>query len=270
MLGSLGMRGKAMAPKASRINPLSGLKRIFGMQGLIELFKATAKVIVLGYAGYWVISGEIASLPGLASADPAAAVDVIGTKLMFTVAILTGGLVLIALVDVPIQWLQRTKKLRMTKQQLKEEMRQSDGAPELKQAIRARQQEVMMSSARKGMADADVVLTNPTHFAVALRYKPGRDAAPVVVARGRGEVAQAIKAIAAENGIVTLEYPQLARAIYFTTRAGKTVSEDLYVAVAAILAFVFRLESSLAQNMPKPMVEVPEGKRFDQDGRRTA
>lgn len=270
MLGSLGMRGKAMAPKASRINPLSGLKRIFGMQGLIELFKATAKVIVLGYAGYWVISGEIASLPGLASADPAAAVDMIGTKLMFTVAILTGGLVLIAVVDVPIQWLQRTKKLRMTKQQLKEEMRQSDGAPELKQAIRARQQEVMMSSARKGMADADVVLTNPTHFAVALRYKPGRDAAPVVVARGRGEVAQAIKAIAAENGIVTLEYPQLARAIYFTTRTGKTVSEDLYVAVAAILAFVFRLESSLAQNMPKPTVEVPEGKRFDQDGRRTA
>lgn len=270
MLGSLGMRGKAMAPKASRINPLSGLKRIFGMQGLIELFKATAKVIVLGYAGYWVISGEIASLPGLASADPAAAVDMIGTKLLFTVAILTGGLVLIALVDVPIQWLQRTKKLRMTKQQLKEEMRQSDGAPELKQAIRARQQEVMMSSARKGMADADVVLTNPTHFAVALRYKPGRDAAPVVVARGRGEVAQAIKAIAAENGIVTLEYPQLARAIYFTTRTGKTVSEDLYVAVAAILAFVFRLESSLAQNMPKPTVEVPEGKRFDQDGRRTA
>lgn len=270
MLGSLGMRGKAMAPKASRINPFAGLKRIFGTQGLIEMFKATAKVVVLGYAGYWIISGEIASLPGLAAADPAVAVGVIGQKVVFTIAILTAGLVLIAGVDVPIQWFQRNRKLRMTKQQMKEEMRQSDGAPELKQAIRARQQEVMMSSARKGMADANVVLTNPTHFAVALRYRPGTDAAPVVVARGKDEVAQAIKAIAAEKGVVMLEYPQLTRAIYFTTRTGKAVSEDLYVAVAAILAFVFRLESTLAENVQKPSVDVPPTKRFDQDGQRTA
>ena len=177
---------------------------------------------------------------------------------------------MIALVDVPIQWFQRNKKLRMTKHQMKEELRQSDGAPELKQAIRARQQEVMMSSARKGMTDANVVLTNPTHFAVALRYRPGIDAAPIVVARGRGDVAQAIKAMAAEKQVVTLEYPQLTRAIYFTTRTGKAVSEDLFVAVAAILAFVFRLEAAAGQPMAKPAVEVPPTKRFDQDGRRTA
>ncbi len=270
MLGSFGFRGKAMAPKASRMNPLTGLKRIFGTQGLIELFKATAKVAVLGYAGYWIISGEIASLPGLAAADPAVAVGIIGQKTVFTISILTAGLALIAFVDVPIQWFQRNRKLRMTKQQMKEEMRQSDGAPELKQAIRARQQEVMMSSARKGMADANVVLTNPTHFAVALRYRPGADAAPVVVARGRGDVALAIKAMAVEKNVVTLEYPQLTRAIYFTTRTGKAVSEDLFVAVAAILAFVFRLESASGQNMPKPFVEVPAAKRFDQDGRKMA
>ncbi|MFN3620172.1 flagellar biosynthesis protein FlhB [Sphingorhabdus sp.] len=270
MLGSFGMRGKAMAPKGSRINPLAGLKRIFGTQGLIELFKATAKVCVLGYAGYWIISGEIASLPGLAAADPAVAVGMIGQKILFTIALLTAGLTLIAFVDVPIQWFQRNRKLRMTKQQLKDELRQSDGAPELKQAIRARQQEVMMSSARKGMADANVVLTNPTHFAVALRYRPGSDAAPVVVARGRGEVALAIRAMAAERNVATLEYPQLTRAIYFTTRTGKAVSEDLYVAVAAILAFVFRLESVSGEDVPRPHVEVPASKRFDQDGRRTA
>lgn len=267
MLGSLGMRGKAMAPKASRISPVAGLKRMFGMQGLIELFKATAKVVVLGYAGYWVMAREVESLPGLAAADPTAAVGMIGSKLIFTIAILTAGLVLIALVDVPIQWFQRLKRLRMTLQQLKEEMRQTEGAPELKQAIRAKQMEASMYSARKGMDDANVVLTNPTHFAVALRYRPGTDAAPVVVARGRGEVAQAIKAIAAEKGVVMLEYPQLTRALYFTTKTGKTVSEDLYVAVAAILAFVFRLESALAHNVQKPVVEVPTAKRFDQDGR---
>ena len=270
MLGSLGMRGKAMAPKANRINPLAGLKRMFGTQGLIELFKATAKVCVLGYAGYWIISGEIASLPGLAAADPAVAVGIIGQKMLFTIAILAAGLTLIALVDVPIQWFQRNRKLRMTKQQLKEEMRQSDGAPELKQAIRLRQQEVMMSSARKGMADANVVLTNPTHFAVALRYRPGSDAAPILVARGRGDVALAIRAMAAEKNVPTLEYPQLARAIYFTTRTGKAISEDLYAAVAAILAFVFRLESSFGQQIPKPSVAVPVTMHFDQDGRRAA
>jgi flagellar biosynthesis protein FlhB len=269
MLGSLGMRGKAMAFKGSRINPLAGLKRIFGIQGLIELFKATAKVAALGYAGYWMIAGDITSLPGLAAADPATAVGLIGDKLAMTVIVISVGLVLIAGIDVPVQWLRRNQRLRMSKQQLKEEMRQSDGAPELKQALRARQQEVLMSSARKGMADASVVLTNPTHFAVALRYRPGLDAAPVVVARGRGDVALAIKALAKENMVPSLEYPQLTRAIYFTARTGAAVSEDLFVAVAAILAFVFRLETALASELAQPVVDVPAAKRFDPDGRRS-
>lgn len=270
MLGSLGMRGKAMAFKGSRINPLAGLKRIFGLQGIIELSKATAKVAALGYAGYWVMASDIANMPGLAATHPTAAVEMLGDKLILTIVVLTIGLVLIAGIDVPIQWLRRNQRLRMSKQQLKEEMRQSDGAPELKQAQRARQQELAMSSARKGMAEASVVLTNPTHFAVALRYRPGLDAAPVVVARGRGEVAQAIKALAKENLVPTLEYPQLTRAIYFTTRTGRVVSEDLFIAVAAILAFVFRLENSIAGDLVRPTIEVPPSKRFDADGRRTA
>lgn len=270
MLGSIGMRSKAMAFKGSRINPLTGLKRIFGMQGVIELAKATAKVVALGYAGYWVVAVDIASMPGLAAADPATAVGIIGNRLLVTVCVLAAGLLLIAGIDVPVQWLQRNRRLRMSKQQLKEEMRESDGAPELKQALRARQQEVLMSSARKGMADATVVLTNPTHFAIALRYRPGLDAAPLVVARGRGDVAQAIKALAKENHVPTLEYPQLTRAIYFTTRTGRAVSEDLYVAVAAILAFVFRLESTVANDLAKPVVDVPTAKRFDAHGSRTA
>jgi flagellar biosynthesis protein FlhB len=270
MLGSLGMRGKAMAFKGSRIDPLSGLKRIFGMQGIIELAKAIAKVAGLGAAGFWLIGSDIAAMPGLAATDPAAAVGRIGDKLVHTVAVLSAGLLLIAGIDVPVQWLRRNQRLRMSKQQMKEEMRQSDGAPELKQAQRARQQEILMSSARKGMADANVVLTNPVHFAVALRYRPGLDAAPVVVARGRGDVALAIKALAKENSVPALEYPQLTRAIYFTTRTGKTVSEDLFVAVAAILAFVFRLETRFASEMAKPVVDVPDAKRFDADGRRSA
>jgi flagellar biosynthesis protein FlhB len=268
MLGSFGVRSKAMAFKGSRINPLSGIKRIFGVQGLTELAKSIIKVALLGYVGYAIIAGEIADLPVLARTDPAAASAVVGDMLARTVALLTLCLILIAIIDVPTQWFSRNRRLRMSKQQVKEELRQSDGAPELKQALRARQQQILMSSARKGMADASVVLTNPTHFAVALRYRPGLDAAPVVVARGRGEVALAIKAMAKERAVPTLEYPQLTRAIYFTTRTGRTVSEDLYVAVAAILAFVFRLDSGLAGEMRAPVVEVPAAKRFDTDGKR--
>jgi flagellar biosynthesis protein FlhB len=270
MLGSLGLRSNAMAFRASRINPLTGLKRIFGIQGMIELFKATAKVMALGYAGYWMIANDLADITGLAAADAAMAVERAGDMLAMTVIVLSVGLVLIAGIDVPIQFFRRNQRLRMSRQQMKDELRQSDGAPELKQALRARQHDILMSSARKGMADASVVLTNPAHFAVALRYRPGLDAAPVVVARGRGDVALAIKALARDNTIPTLEYPQLTRAIYFTTRTGKAVSEDLYVAVAAILAFVFRLETALAYDLAKPVVEVPISKRFDADGRRSA
>ena len=270
ILGSLRFSGKAFSFKGSRINPLSGLKRIFGVQGLIELVKAIAKVAVLGYGGFWIISNEITNLPGLANADPKVAVGLIGEKLAFTIGLLTAALVLIAAIDVPAQWFQRNRKLLMTKQQVKDELRQTDGAPELKQSIRARQQELAMSSARKGVAEANVVLTNPTHFAVAIRYRPGLDAAPVVVARGRGDIAMAIKAMAREQNVISLQYPQLTRAIYFTTLTGRAISEDLYAALAAILAFVFQLEAALDKNLVQPSVEVPITMHFDQDGLRMA
>lgn len=267
MLGSAGVRGKAMAFKASRINPLSGIKRIFGIQSLIELSKAIAKVMALGLAGYWTIMSQLPDIIGLASGDPVSAVSEIGDSIILTVIVLAAALALIAGIDVPLAWFQRNARLKMSKQQMKEEIRQSDGAPELKQAQRARQQEMLMHSARKGMADANVVLTNPTHFAVALRYRPGLDAAPIVVARGRGEVALAIKQMAKEKHITALEYPQLTRAIYFTTRTGRAVSEDLYIAVAAILAFVFQLDRMIAADLRQPAIEVPPAKRFDADGK---
>ncbi len=266
MLGSAGFRSKALAAKASRINPLAGLKRIFGVQGLIELAKSIAKVIVLGLAAYWAISSHLPQVAGLAATHPAAAAEKFGEMTIWSVAALIAGMMLIAAVDVPTQYWQRAARLRMTKQQLKEEMRQSDGAPELKQAQRARQQELLSGSARKAVTEAAVILTNPTHFAVALRYRPGIDAAPVVVAKGRGETALAIRALAKEFHVPALEYPQLARAIYFTSRTGRVVSEDLFVAVAAILAFVFRLDKALGQQFAPPVVEVPAAKCFDADG----
>jgi flagellar biosynthesis protein FlhB len=267
MLGSLGWRNKAMAFKGNKLNPLAGLKRMFGLQGGIELAKALAKTAVLGAIGWWMIAADLPLILSLAATDPASAAAQLGASLIKMLFALSLGIALIALIDVPAQWFQRNRRLRMTKQQLKDESRESEGAPELKAAQRARQQAILSQSARKAMGEATVVLTNPTHFAIALRYRPGKDGAPVVVARGRDEVAQAMKALAGERAVPMLEYPQLTRALYFTTRAGQAIPEDLYRAVAVILAFVFRLDREMAAYPKPPVVDVPTSKRFGADGK---
>ncbi|MDZ3831843.1 MAG: flagellar type III secretion system protein FlhB [Sphingopyxis sp.] len=268
LLGSLGWRGKALAFKGGRINPLSGIKRIFGVQGVVELGKALAKVLLLGLIGYWLVVQSLPAIMNLAAADLIGAIGLAGKAIGHSLLALSAGLVVIALIDVPAQWFQRNKRLMMTKEQVKEEMRQADGAPELKQAQRQRQHEIMSGSARKAVTEATVVLTNPSHFSVALRYRPGVDAAPVVVARGRGDVALSIRELARGANVPILEYPQLTRAIYFTARAGRVIPEELFVAVATVLAFVFQLERAMADGITQPVVDVPETHHFDPDGRR--
>ena len=270
MLGSMGWRGKALHFKGNRINPLSGLKRMFGMQGATELGKAIAKVILLGSIGYWLVARSLPAIMSMAGADLIAAIGLAGKAIGHAMLALAGGLVVIALIDVPVQWFQRNKRLMMSKQEVKDEMRQSDGAPELKQAQRQRAHEILSGSARKAVSDATVVLTNPTHFSVALRYRPGTDAAPVVVARGRGDVALSIRELARAADVPLLEYPQLTRAIYFTARAGRAIPEELFVAVATVLAFVFQLERAVADGIAQPAVDVPPSHRFDPEGRRQA
>ena len=268
MLGSLGWRGKALGFKGNRMNPLSGLKRIFGPQGVIELVKSLAKVLLLGTIGYQLVAQSLPAIMSMAQADLNAAIGLAGRAVGHSMLAMAGGLVLIALIDVPAQWYQRTRRLMMSKQEIKEEMREADGAPELKQAQRQRAHDILSGSARKAVSDATVVLTNPTHFSVALRYRPGQDAAPVVVARGRGDVALSIRELARTANVPILEYPQLARAIYFTARAGRTIPEELFVAVATVLAFVFQLERAMAEGMGQPVVDVPPTHRFDPEGRR--
>jgi flagellar biosynthesis protein FlhB len=267
VLGSLGFRGGAMGFKANRLNPVAGLKRMFGLQGVIELVKSLAKATLLGTLGYHLVKQAMPMMMGMSASDIRPAISGIGNGISNALLILSGGLVLIAGIDVPVQIVRRNARLRMSKQQVKEEARQNDGAPELKQMQRQRAHEISSGSARKAVSEATVILTNPTHFAVALRYRPGIDAAPVVAARGRGEVALAIRALAKEQGVPTLEYPQLTRALYFTSRAGHTISEDLYIAVATILAFVFNLERAVAEGVEQPSVLVPQGKCYDEHGK---
>lgn len=268
LLGSLGFRPSAFAPKASKLNPMSGLKRIFGVQGLIELVKSIAKVGLLGSIGMWMLWDRMSEIFGLGKAGIAPAIADIGNIFILTCLLMAGGLFLIAGIDVPAQIFQRGKRLAMTKQEVKDEHKESEGSPELKGQIRRRQFEVLSGSARKAVAEATVVVTNPTHFAVALRYRPGQDAAPVVVARGCDAIAAAIRELADTNGVTVLQYPELARAIYFTSRAGQIVNEGLYMAVATIIAFVFRVENRMATEMDRPFITVPQDLRFDADGRK--
>ncbi len=267
MLGSLGFRSKAFGFKASKLNPLSGIKRIFGMQGLVELGKSLAKVILLGAVGIWLLIDQSCALMGLTAQEVRPALTSLGWTFILAVLVMSLALAAIALIDVPAQIMQRGTRLRMSKQEVKDEHKQTEGSPELKAAVRRRQHEVLRASARAAVAEATVVLTNPTHFAVALRYKPELDGAPIVVARGRGATAEAIRALARENEVPILSYPQLARAVYFTTRTGHVIREDLYLAVATVLAFVFNLDSAVAAGAVQPPITVPPGARFDEKGR---
>lgn len=268
LLGSLGFRPGGFAPKASKLNPAAGLKRMFGMQGLIELLKSIAKVGLLGAIGLWVIWDRLTAIVGLGKAGVAPAMATLGDMFVMTCLIMAGGLFLIAGIDVPAQIMQRAKRLAMSKQEIKDENKESEGSPELKGHIRRKQYEVLNGSTRKAVQEASVIITNPTHFAVALRYRPGQDAAPVVVARGCDAIAAAIRELADASSVPVLQYPELARAIYFTSRAGQIVNEGLYMAVATVLAFVFRVENRMASEMDRPFIAVPDDLRFDAEGKK--
>ncbi|MEQ1725315.1 MAG: flagellar type III secretion system protein FlhB [Sphingopyxis sp.] len=265
MLGSLGFRAGAMRFQFSRINPYAGLKRMFGLQGIIELGKSVLKVVLLGAIGYWLVIAFVQKSPLLMRTDIEAGIGAAGQNIMVSLLIASGGLFVIALIDAPIQYFRRLKRLMMSRQEVKDEQRQSEGAPEQKSAMRRAQYAVLQNSARKAIAEASVVLTNPTHFAVALRYLPGKDAAPIVVARGRGAVAQAMRELAGKAAVPLLNYPELTRAIYFTSRTGSAIREDLYMAVATILGFIFNLDQQISEHVPD--VVVPPGARFDAQGR---
>ncbi len=257
--------GTNLAPKASRLDPIAGLKRMFGPTGWIEMVKGIAKVAVLGTIAYFWTTSHVNMLSGIAHGQLIPqlilAWDAI-TSLLFA---LTAGLILIALVDVPVQMLRRLNRLKMSHQEMRDEHKESEGSPERRAAQRQRQRELAMGSVGAAMREAQFVITNPTHFAVALTYDPTRAAAPIVLAKGRGEKALAMRELAAELEVPMLEYPALARSIYYTTREKQIIREELYSAVASVLAFVFSLKRG--ERPAAPLIYVPIELRFDTDGR---
>lgn len=267
LLGSLGFRWGAIGFNGGKLNPIAGIQRIFGLQGLVELGKGLLKVLMLGAVGYWLLRRQLPEVMGLSSGDLRGTLVETGHVFTFATLVMALALAAIAGVDVPAQMIQRARRLRMSKQEIKDEHKNSEGSPETKGQQKRRAREMLNSSARKAVKEATVILTNPTHFAVALRYRPGFDIAPIVVARGKDETARAIRELADGHAVPILSYPQLTRAIYFTARPGQMVREDLYIAVATILAFVFNLDRAMADGVTQPIVDVPASARFDEHGK---
>jgi len=268
LVGGYNFSFKAVAPKLNKLNPLTGLKRIFSMRSIVELLKALLKFLLVGGIAFLLIAesvddfAEISLMslrPGLSSSA-----EIIAAA-FFVVAC---GLIVIAAIDAPYQIYQHAQKLKMSLKEVKDERKETDGSPEVKQKIREKQRQASFARMMEAVADADVVITNPEHFAIALSYDPTAEEPPKVVAKGADLVALRIKERSKEEGVPLFESPMLARALYFTTELDQFIPEPLFEAVAQVIAYIFNLstaQSAVKNDRPTP--RVPDDMLFDSEGR---
>jgi flagellar biosynthetic protein FlhB len=269
LTGGYNFSMQAVMPKASKLNPFSGLQRIFGPKAWVELGKAILKFVLVTGVVVLILNNNIHTLNLIGRMPIEPALQASGELLTKSALLITLSLVIIAMIDVPYQRWQFMKQMRMTKQEVKDEMRQSEGNPEIKGQIRRKQREMSNARMIDSVKNADVVITNPEHFAVALSYDPNGDSAPILLAKGTDEVAARIREEAQKHGIEIFQAAPLARALYFTTEIEHPVPEDLYYAVAQVIAYVFNLASITpgAPQVQKPDPKVPEAMQFDSMGR---
>lgn len=242
LLGGWLFSGKAVSPNFGKLNPLAGVARMFSTQSLVELTKALAKSMLIGGVAYLVISRNIAGVIQLTALPASAALP---QTMMFVgrnCALIAGALLLVALIDVPWQLWTYYRKLRMSREDLRQEHKESEGDPHIKAQIRRQQQAVARRRMMSEVPKADIIVTNPTHFAVALKYVDSDMRAPRVVAKGTDQVALRIREIAAANKVAILEAPPLTRALYKHTKLGDEIPSGLYTAVAEVLAWVYQLK----------------------------
>ncbi|MFT5422018.1 MAG: flagellar biosynthetic protein FlhB [Candidatus Endobugula sp.] len=258
---------KSMMPKMSRMSPGAGLKRMFSMNSLIELAKALAKVILIIVLSIIMLKGMQGELLSLAYEDLHSAIIhsmSIGVWGAIALSLVT---ILIAMVDIPVQIMENAKKLRMTFQEVKDEMKDTDGKPEVKGRIRQMQQEIANRKMMAAVPEADVIITNPTHYSVAIKYQPDMMQTPILIAKGVEQAAFKIREIASFHNIDIIQSPVLSRAIYHTTKVDEEIPSDLYVAVAKVLAYVFQLRNfkrGLAKRPSFPYsIDVPDDLHFD-------
>ena len=258
-LGGWNVSTQALVPDFSRLSPLAGIKRVFGLQGVSEMGKALLKVLVVGGVCAGVVSWLFVDVLHLSSMAPRAAIGHAAGLMARAFVWLCAALVAIAAVDVPLQLFQYKRSLKMSRQELREELKDTDGRPEVKSRIRQVQQQMARRRMMQQVPDADVVIVNPTHFAVALKYDPRKMRAPRVLAKGVDLVAQNIRRIAEENKVPVFESPKLARALYRSTDLNAEIPTALYMAVAQVLSYIFKIKTlnpTLAARMSRPEPQV--------------
>ena len=233
---------KSAAPKFSRLNPIEGIKKMFSMRGVVELLKSLAKIIVLGYIIWLQFRDEFWAFPRLMDMEPLQGMAFTANIVLEIAKSAAIVMVFVAAADYFYQWWDYEKNLRMSKQELKEEYKQTEGDPQVKGKIRERQQAQARQRMMKKVPGADVVIRNPTHFAVALKYDPQRSSAPVVVAKGADSLALRIVAVAQENGVFITENKPLARGLYEAVDLDREIPDRFYQPVAEVLAFVYSLK----------------------------
>ena len=262
-LGGLVFSAKAMAPKWSKLSFFAGIKRIFSMQTLAELFKAMAKAALVGSVGGYIVWAHHAEMLSLMYAAPQEAFARMSAVIALCCMIIIGSLIVIVILDVPWQIWQHLKKLRMSKEDVKNEHKESEGDPHTKARIRQQQRAVSRRRMMNDVPRADVIVTNPTHYAVALTYAENGSGAPRVVAKGMGQIALRIRALGHEHRVPILEAPPLARALHKHVEIGHEIPTALYGAVAEVLAWVFQLRAWRPGAGPHPYapdeVTVPAG-----------
>jgi len=253
LIGGLSFSWGTIAPKFEKLNPMEGLKKVISIKSVIELGKSILKLLVLVFASLIVVKVyylEIMSLDVL-HVEPAvsASFDIIEYSFFF----LCSALLIVVGFDIPLQFWQFWTQMKMTKQEVRDEYKETEGSPEVKGKIRRMQREMAQKRMMAKVPEADVIITNPTHYAIALKYEQGRMSAPVVIAKGLDQIAQKIKQVGGEHGITLIEAPRLARALYYSTNLDREVPAGLYVAVAQILAYVYELKLYQKGFVAKPL-----------------
>ncbi len=268
-LGGIAISGDALTPKLSKLNPIKGMKRVFSLKGLLELLKALAKFLLVGGATALILSQTLDDFLLLGQMELQQAVAHMGSIIGWSFIMIASTLILIAAIDVPFQMWDHKKQLKMTQQEVREEMKETEGRPEVRGHIRNLQREMAQRRMMEAVPQADVIVTNPTHFAVALRYDQDKMLAPKVVAKGRDLVATNIRRVATEHTVPIIESPLLARAIYFNAELGETIPAGLYLATAKILAYVFQLRTYRKDGMERPQEpsDLPIPDEFKHSGR---
>lgn len=253
-LGGIQFSGEALRFDISKLSPLRGMQRIFSLHGLVELVKALAKFVFLGGVAALLVWVEFEHFVQLGTMDVEAALARAADLLGWTSLVVAGSAILLAMVDVPFQLWDYKRQLKMTQQEVRDELKDTEGRPEVRSRIRQLQREVARRRMMEEVPKADVIVTNPTHFAVALRYDAGRMQAPVLVAKGTELVAANIRRIGQSHAVPVVEAPVLARALYFNVELGDPIPAGLYLAVAKLLAYVFQLKAARQQGESTPSV----------------